>query len=216
MLAPTAQPTVTSGVAQPVHLYLGRNVVIDYLSRSSFEYLLQNPAIKEVVLSNLPFYKPGLKITPSILEGYARRLEQLSTFKPPIEIELIASHFPSGVPLGFLCLSGIDFANSKAEFSALFFRGQGSRSLMEACHWALDTIFTELRIEKLIFYVLRSNNRIHQLMHKLQFHEEAVLTKEIELENGSREDLMRYTLFKDEWLCSPMKSVIQKLLQDRH
>ena len=216
MLAPTAQPTVTSGLAQPIHLYLGRNVVIDYLSRSSFEYLLQNPAIKEVVLSNLPFYKPGLKVTQNILEGYARRLKQLSTFKPPIEIELIASHFPSGVPLGFLCLSGIDFANSKAEFSTLFFRGQGSRSLMEACHWALDTIFTELRIEKLIFYVLRSNNRIHQLMHKLQFHEEAVLTKEIELENGTREDLIRYTLFKDEWHCSPMKSVIQKLLQDRH
>ncbi len=158
-------------------------------------------------------YKPGLEGSLASLLSYASRLELLAKLDPPIEIEVLVSHWPSKTPLGLMSLSGIDFTNSKAEFSLLFFRGRGTRSMCEGICWALNTIFNELMMEKLIFYVLTSNSDVDRMLSKYNLTKECVLIREIALNNGQRMDVNRYSLFKDEWEKGGLKLKLNSLFK---
>jgi len=177
-----------------------------------FENLLENPTVNKQLIEIFNFYKPGVFSSSLGLYNYGIRLEYLEKIDPPVEIEVLVSHFPSMAPLGFMSLSGIDFSNAKAEFSMMFFRGRGSRSMIEAVQWALDKIFLEFAIEKLIIYVLSSNFRIISMLKKYEFTSEALLIKEILNEAGIREDVTRYSLFKDEWYEGKMQLKLQILI----
>ena len=47
-------------------------------------------------------------------------------------------------------MSSFDPSNGKAEFSAAFFRSQGSRAALEAMHWVVETAFMHQGLFKLI------------------------------------------------------------------
>ena len=195
-----------------LQLHKGQRIVIQKLTRRLFENLLENQSVKKQLVEIFNFYKPGVFSSSLGFYNYGIRLEYLEKLDPPVEIEVLVSHFPSMTPLGFMSLSGIDFSNSKAEFSMMFFRGRGSRSMIEAVQWALDKIFLEFSIEKLIIYVLSSNSRIISMLKKYEFTTEAVLIKEILNEAGIREDVNRYSLFKDEWYEGKMRLKLQILI----
>jgi len=191
-------------------IYKGKNVIIQNLNRKLFENLLNNFEQKSKLMEGFKFYKPGAIYTINDFEKYSSKIEFLRMLDPPVEIEVLVSHYPSMTPLGLISLSSIDFSNSKAEFSLFFFRGRGSRPMYEALLWALNKIFFDLLIEKLILYVLSANNNIIKILQKNLVTQEALLKNEIENNNGVREDVIRFNLFRNEWNNSPLKLRLEK------
>ena len=140
------------------------------------------------------------------------RLAWLSELDPPPEIEALVLHQPSKTPLGFMCIGAYDTLNAKAEFSAAFFRGRGSRSALEALHWALESAFSKLDLHKLVFCVLPENRAAQQLLHSLDISVEAVLKEEVLNRNGQRSDLLRYALLRRDWLAGSARARLQRLV----
>jgi len=103
-------------------IYKGKNVIIQNLNRKLFENLLSNFEQRSKLIEGFKFYKPGAIYTINDFEKYTSKIEFLRMLDPPVEIEVLVSHYPSMAPLGLISLSSIDFSNSKAEFSLFFFR----------------------------------------------------------------------------------------------
>lgn len=164
------------------------------------------------VINALRSYRPWYEQTGASLQVVAERLSWLASLEPPPEIEALVSHRRSGTPLGFLSLAGLDPLNQKAEFSAAFFRGRGSRPALEALHWAMETIFSTLNVEKLIFHVLPDNHDVLRLLHQLDIQLEARLRLEIRLGDGHRSDLLRYAVFRDAWQNGTTRSRLRRLV----
>lgn len=186
--------------------YQGRRVIIRPFRADDLFTLYPQPSVAAV----LPAYRPWM---PSgQLTAMAERLEWLGKLDPPVEIEALVLHRASATPLGFLCLSGIDPVNEKAEFSAAFFRGRGSRSALEAIHWTLEAAFLRLDLHKLVFYSVPGNSAAQSLMRHMKIPQEAVLREEIRQADGVRSDLLRYSLLRRDWLAGGVRKLFQKLV----
>lgn len=148
------------------------------------------------------------------LEGVAQaaqRLIWIAQLDPTPEVEALLVHAPSGIPLGFMCLTGLDPANAKAEFLMGLFRGRGSRPAAEAVHWAFERAFGVMAIEKLVFHVMAGNLPALALLANLQVPQECVLRRELAGPEGARVDLHRFALFADDWKRSDLRRRLQRV-----
>lgn len=156
-------------------------------------------------------YRPWLAGLPQAPREAAERLRILAEFEPAVEIEALVMQAPQAQPIGFLSLSSIDRMNLKAEFSAAFFRGRGTRGALEAVHWALATAFGPGGAEKLVFHVEPDNLPALRLLHALQIDREAVLRGEVRTPSGQRADVWRYAMFRHEWLHGHGRQALAQL-----
>lgn len=177
------------------------------LTADDLQLLMPQPAVVRAMAA----YRPWLPVDKVPVPLLAQRLAWLSRLDPPPEREALVLHRATGTPLGLICLAAIDPENRKAELALAFFRGQGSRTLLEALHWALETAFLALDLEKLVFYVQPGNRAALAVLHALGVAPEACLQREIVLADGSRGDLLRYALFTDAWLSGPGRLRLQRL-----
>lgn len=184
--------------------YSGHRVLIRPFRADDLFQLYPQSAVAAI----LPTYRPWLGVDD--LRAASERLQMLSGIDPPVEIEALVLHHPTGEPLGFLCLSAIDVSNRKAELSLGFFRGRGSRPALEALHWSIDTAFDRFDLYKMIFHVLPDNSRAVRLLQRFNVAQEAVLREEILGADGMRKDLLRFSLFREEWLAGPMRRMLQR------
>lgn len=100
-----------------------------------------------------------------------------------------------------MCLAGIDTVNGKAEFSAGFLRGRGTRAIWEAIHFALHYSFQSLRLRKLVLHTLADNHQALAILERIGAHPEGIFRAELVLPGGRYADLRRYALFRDsDWL----------------
>lgn len=187
--------------------FQGRHALIQPLSADDIRILYPRPGVAAV----LPVYRPGLGAQAGA-EACIARLQALSAFEPPPEIEALVLHRATATPLGFMCLSGIDPLNAKAEFSVAFFRGRGSRSGLEAIHWALTYCFGTLELHKLIFYRLPDNNAARTMLAALGAPLEAVLREELISPQGGRVDLVRHALLRKDWMTSNARHRLERLV----
>ena len=191
--------------------YEGNRVLVERLMPRHLEEL-KKLGLLDGIDSIFNTYRPGWVQDEENYDFYSNRLQIMSSFKPEIEIEAIVFHRPSNVPLGLMCLSCIDHVNLKAEFSAGFFRGKGSRSALEALFWAIEKIFNEMKIMKLIFYTLPTNSSVLKAFKKLEVKLEARLIKEILLSNNQRSDILRFSIFKEDWHISPFREKLNNMV----
>lgn len=160
----------------------------------------------------LAAYRPAYLHQAHPVQDWMQRLQWLEQLDPPVEREALVLHRHSHTPLGFLALSAMDFHNAKAEVSVAFFRGQGSRAALEAVHWLLDAAFIRFSFEKLVFCVSPHNTGAVQFLAGLGIAQEAVLRQELRGADGQRMDLWRYALLRPEWLNSPARARLQRLV----
>jgi hypothetical protein len=186
--------------------YEGRTVLVRQLSPQYVFALWPRDDVSQVLRA----YRPGQAHVQRDLVLQAERVAWLASLDPEIEIEVVVLHARSETPLGLMCLSAIDAVNGKAEFSAGFFRGCGSRPAAEASHWALETVFSVMGLRKLIFHVLPGNAKAHTLLKAAGIGQEALLRGEIILDGDQTCDLFRYALFRDEWLAGSMRARLQR------
>lgn len=144
-------------------------------------------------------YRPYLRQLCPTPADLLQRKAMLNQITPPVEIELTVLHRPSATPIGAMSLSGIDHFNRKAEFSFGFARGRGTRCVTEALHFALDSAFASLGLNKLIFYVAEQNLAMLAGMEQYRFVEEGLLREELLLEQGGYVNLLRFALFRADW-----------------
>lgn len=160
----------------------------------------------------LAAYRPAYVYQAHPVQDWVQRLHWLEQLDPPIEREAVVLHRHSNIPFGFLAMSAMDFDNAKAEVSVAFFRGQGSRAALEAIHWLLDAAFMRFAFEKLVFCVSPQNAAAIEFLAALGIAREAVLRQELRCADGQRMDLWRYALLRPEWLNSPARARLQRLV----
>jgi RimJ/RimL family protein N-acetyltransferase len=189
-------------------LYLGRDVLVSVLRSEHICDLYPRAEVEKVLRA----YRPWYEQTGANPQMVAERLDWLSHMEPPAEFEALVQHRSSGVALGFLSVAGLDPVNQKAEFSAAFFRGRGSRPALEAMHWAIESIFGPLNVEKLIFNVMPDNVEALHLLSRLGIPLEARLISEIRAGDGQRSDLLRFSLFREAWLRSSCRERLRRIV----
>jgi RimJ/RimL family protein N-acetyltransferase len=150
-------------------------------------------------LAMLQACRPSSTLTSTNPEAYLQRLKFFRSLDQHYELELVISRKVNHQPLGYVVLSAYDTHNQKAEFSAAFFDGQGTRAVLEALAWAISACFDGLGLHKLIFYVVPGNTSALALLHRLDINQEACLRDEVRLPDGQRTDLLRYALFDEQW-----------------
>ena len=142
-------------------------------------------------------YRPALVGQLRSAADWRERIEALATFAEPPELEAIVCHGPTGFPIGAICLSGIDRSNGRAELSAGFQRGRGTRAVWEAIHFALHYSFDTLELRKLVLYTLADNAPARTVLDRAGAHPEGVFRAELVRPDGGYADLCRYALFRD-------------------
>lgn len=191
--------------------YLGHRVLVRPLGADDLIPLYARPEVRRVHHA----YRPWQGCADADLPAMRERLVWLGSLQPALEIEGLVLHRPSGTPLGLLCLSGIDPINGKAELSAAFFRGAGSRPALEAMHWAFEAVFSgqsALTLRKLLFHVLPGNEAAIRLLHRLGIPLEARLREELLLPGGECVDLLRYAVLRREWLEGEARAALARLV----
>lgn len=177
-------------------LYVGNHCVIRTVTEDDVRALYPAQAVQAI----LSQYRPWLRGQSLDIDSIVKRYQWLAELNPPAELEVLVLRQTTQEPIGFIALSAIDGINLKAEFSAAFFSGQGSRAAVEALHWSLNFLFSRTAVHKLVFYVQPENLAAKQLLRSLGAGLEAVLVDEIIRDDGKRSDLCRYTLFHQQWL----------------
>lgn len=188
--------------------YQGASCSIRALNGADILQLYPQPP----VAAALSAYRPSYQHQEHPLQDWVQRLQWLEKLNPPVEREALVLHRRTNTPLGFLAFSAIDLYNLKAEASVAFFRGQGSRPALEAVHWLLDMAFIHLPFYKLVFCVHPDNHAAIQFLQGLGIEREAILRKELRTADGQRTDLWRYALLQPEWLSSPTRARLQRLV----
>lgn len=188
--------------------YQGASCAIRALEGADILQLYPQPTVAAALAAYRPSYQPH----EHPLHDWVQRLQWLAQLDPPVEREALVLHRSSNTPLGFLALSAVDLPNAKAEMSVAFFRGQGSRPALEAVHWLLDMAFIHLPFYKLVFCVHPDNHAAIQFLQGLGIAREAILRKELRTADGQRTDLWRYALLQPEWLSSPARARLQRLV----
>lgn len=176
-------------------LYSGQYCWIRVVTDGDLRKLYPSTAVKSILAQ----YRPWLRGQTLDIEGVVRRHQWLAELNPPAEIEVLVLQKSTQAPIGFISLSSIDGINMKAELSVAFFMNPGSRAAVEALHWALQWLFGQTPLHKLLFYVQPGNQAARKLLDALGASLEAVLVDEIVREDGRRSDLCRYTLFRHQW-----------------
>ena len=118
---------------------------------------------------------------------------------PPLEYELVVEDLATSAPIGVLSLSGIDQHNKKAEFCCYFARRRNSRSLIEAMHLGFHCAFQALQLRKVICHYAPENRNVAGILSSLCFTTEGILRGELLDDKGSARDLIRASLFIDDW-----------------
>lgn len=152
-----------------------------------------------------PWYKPENHAINNLIE----RNEWIAKLSPRPEIEALILEAHSLQPVGFICLGAIDNTNFKAELSIGMFHRQGTRVTLEALHWVLETAFATLH--KLVFCVSPTNTQAIRLLQSLDIPLEAVLRQEMLATDGTRQDLLRYSLLATEWGGGATRKRLQRL-----
>jgi len=142
-------------------------------------------------------YRPGLAAHLRTPRAWRDRLEAIAAYAEPPEVEVVVCHGASGVPIGAMYLAGIDALNGKAEFSACFLRGRGTRAVWEAMHFALHYAFETLGLRKLVLYTLADNRQALALLNRFGAHPEGTFSAELALPAGGYADLRRFAVFRD-------------------
>jgi len=137
------------------------------------------------------------------------RNQWLTQLSPRPEIEAVIVSTSCATPLGFICMSGIDSVNLKAELSIGMFRRQGTKAPLEAMHWALEVAFANLH--KVVFCVSPVNIRAIRLLDALGIPFEARLSQEVLTPDGARKDLLRYAVLATDWNKGPTRQLLQRL-----
>lgn len=187
--------------------YVGQHIVLRHILPADaklYHDWLQN--------SEFLAYKPYLRqlcAVPSQLAAYiALQLQS----NPRTEYEVLVIHKSSQTPIGIIALSGIDEFNKKAEFSAGFIRGHGTRSLLEAIHAAIYLSFEQFQLHKLICYVADNNQRVLKLLPHYGFGLEGCFKEEIIGENEQRIDLHRFSLMRSDWEHLPIRHRLKRIV----
>jgi RimJ/RimL family protein N-acetyltransferase len=122
----------------------------------------------------------------------------------------VVLHRATGAPIGAMYLAGIDTVNGKAEFSAGFQRGRGTRAIWEAIHFGLRHAFETLALRKLVFHCLADNLPALAILERAGAHPEGLFRAELSLSLGGYADLRRYALFGDsDW--PRLKAVLDRI-----
>lgn len=174
---------------------------------------LQDQDIRELyslpeVVTVLAAYKPWYIPSEHPIDSVVDRMNWVASLMPRPEIEALIRCAQSLKPVGFVCLSGIDNINSKAELSIGLFRGIGTRILPETLHWVFQTAFAT--IHKLVFCVSPTNKEALKLIEHLGIPLEATLKDEILTQNGTRQDLLRFAIFSSDWDGSTLQRRLQR------
>lgn len=186
--------------------YIGQHVVLRHIwptDAKLYHDWLQN--------SEFIAYKPYLKQlcpAPSQLAAYITLQIHAS---PRTEYEVLVIHKSTQTPIGIIALSGIDEFNKKAEFSAGFIRGHGTRSLLEAIHAAIFFSFEQFQLHKIICYVAENNKRVLKLLPHYGFGFEGCFKEEVIGENNQRIDLHRFSLMRSDWEHLPIRQRLKRL-----
>ena len=138
-------------------------------------------------------------------EHWLWRQRTLRGVDPPLEYEAIVEDAGSAKPLGVMQLSGVDRINRKAEFSLYFASRRRTRSVFEALHVALHTIFDRLELRKVICHYSPEDPNVASVLSALGFAEEGLFRDELLDAHGKPRDLSRCALFKHHWVnpCGP-------------
>lgn len=143
-------------------------------------------------------YRPSLAGHLTTVGDWQERLEALARFAERPEVEVVVCHRPSGLPIGAMCLAGIDRVNGKAEFSVGFLRGRGTRAIFEAIHFAMRYSFETLGLRKLVLHALADNRQALMLLERSGARLEGILHAELVLPAGGHADVRRYALLRDD------------------
>lgn len=135
-------------------------------------------------------------------EHWLWRLRTLRSVAPPLEYQVIVEDVESGAPLGVIQLSGVDGINRKAELSVYFARCRGTRSVFEALHAALHTVFDRLELRKIICHYSPENRNVARVLSSLDFTEEGFFRGELLDQQGRPRDLSRAALFRNQWVVA--------------
>ncbi|KHD05062.2 hypothetical protein PN36_33945 [Candidatus Thiomargarita nelsonii] len=175
-------------------LFVGKHISIRHITptdASLYHNWLQNPGFLA--------YKPYLKRlcpTPVQLVAY---LAMQAQSNPRTEFEVLVMQQTTQTPIGIISLSSIDEFNQKAEFSAGFISGYGTRCIWEAIHACIALSFAHFKLHKLIFYVTPNNHRVLKIMQRYGFIHEGYFKEEILVDDKQRVDLHRFALMSRDW-----------------
>lgn len=191
----------------PPPLFVGKYITIrNIVPTDAFLYhnWLQNP----IFLA----YKPYLKrFCPTAVQLAAHLAMQVQS-NPRTEFEVLVIQQTTQNPIGILGLSSIDEFNQKAEFSAGFIRGYGTRCIWEAIHAGIALSFAHFDLHKLIGYVTASNHRMLKIMQCYEFQPEGYFKEEILVDEKQRVDLHRFALMRRDWEQHPLSQRLNRIV----
>lgn len=175
-------------------LFIGKYIIIRHLTPSDallYHLWLQNP----IFLA----YKPYLKQLCPTAKQLSAYLTMQTELNPRTEFEVLVIQKTTEKPIGIMGLSSIDEFNKKAEFSAGFISGYGTRSVWEAIHAGIAISFQKINLHKLIFYVTSNNHQALKIMRANDFISEGYFKEEILINENQRADLHRFALMRKVW-----------------
>jgi RimJ/RimL family protein N-acetyltransferase len=187
------------------HLFVGKYVSLRHIAPSDaplYHIWLQNP--------NFLAYKPYLKrLCPTAVQ-LAVHLAMQAQSNPRTEFEVLV--IQQNKPIGIIGLSSIDEFNQKAEFSAGFISGYGTRSIWEAIHASIALSFAHFKLHKLICYVTDHNHQALKIMQRYGFIHEGYFKEEILVDDNQRVDLHRFALMHRDWQQHPLYQRFKRIV----
>lgn len=196
---------MTDTPSQPP-LFVGNFISLRHITTADaflYHQWLQNP----VFLA----YKPYLKYLCSTPLDLMAHLAMQAQSNPRTEFEVLVIQQRTQEPIGIISLASIDEFNKKAEFSAGFISGYGTRCILEAIHAGIALSFVHYNLHKLIFYVTPNNHRALKIMQRYGFISEGCFKEEILIDEKQRVDLLRFALMKSTWLDKNFQQHINRI-----
>lgn len=187
-------------------LYTGRRVTIRRVTPDDAGLLhgwLQDPSFAA--------YQPTLMQICASPGDLAGRIALLQSLDPPVEIEAMVLHRPTGAPIGIMSLAGIDLVNRKAELSLAFRRGRGTRCVAEAVAFALESAFSTLNLRKVIFHVAADNAAVLRMARRYGAVEEGCLREEVARGEAGWSDLYRFAFWRHEWEAGSLRPQLTRV-----
>lgn len=187
-------------------LFVGQSVLIRHIVPTDarlYHQWLQQP----IFLA----YKPYLRLLCPTPIQLMTHLAMQTQANPRTEFEVLVIDKNTQTPIGLLSLSGIDEFNQKAEFSAGFVSGYGTRKVWEAIHAGIALSFAHFELHKLIAYVTSTNHRVLKMMQRYGLIHEGYFKEEILVDDNQRIDLHRFALMRRDWEKSILYQRISRI-----
>lgn len=157
------------------------------------------------------YYRPYMKNLFSSIEEITRRIVFHKALSPPLEIEALVLHRPTGEPIGLVSLSSIDSDNLKAEFSLCFRRGRNTRCVAETLFFVFHEVFQVLGFRKIFFYVTADNKEVLRTLQNYNVISEGCLVEEVCTENGKATDIYRFCILGRDWAQSRLREKLNRI-----